>query len=118
MLNDSLQFGRLTIPNRVVFQPMEGCDCETDGESGGLTAEAVFVLKVCDEVFEDCNDGGECGKRHEDEEEGSPKASKAHVVECVWQGDEEQSGALCRIYAVAFADGKDDESGAKCNCGV
>ena len=28
-----------TIPNRVVFQPMEGCDCNTDGSVSELTAE-------------------------------------------------------------------------------
>ena len=39
MLNDSLQFGRLTIPNRVVFQPMEGCDCREDGAPGELTVK-------------------------------------------------------------------------------
>ena len=37
MLNDSLPFGSLTIPNRVVFQPMEGCDCGEDGTPGELT---------------------------------------------------------------------------------
>lgn len=26
-----------TIPNRVVFQPMEGCDCTEDGAPGELT---------------------------------------------------------------------------------
>ena len=39
MLNDSLQFGRLTLPNRVVFQPMEGCDCREDGTPGELTVK-------------------------------------------------------------------------------
>ena len=39
MLNDSLQFGRLTIPNRVVFQPMEGCDCRENGAPGELTVK-------------------------------------------------------------------------------
>ena len=28
-----------TIPNRVVFQPMEGCDCNTDGSVSELPAE-------------------------------------------------------------------------------
>ena len=39
MLNKSLQFGRLTIPNRVVFQPMEGCDCLENGAPGVLTVQ-------------------------------------------------------------------------------
>ena len=39
MLNNPLQFGRLSIPNRVVFQPMEGCDCHEDGTPGELTVK-------------------------------------------------------------------------------
>ncbi len=37
LLNKSLEFGGKLIPNRVVFQPMEGCDCENDGTPGELT---------------------------------------------------------------------------------
>ena len=39
MLNETLLFGSLTIPNRVVFQPMEGCDCAEDGTPGELTVK-------------------------------------------------------------------------------
>ncbi|MBR4335735.1 MAG: hypothetical protein IKP74_04700, partial [Clostridia bacterium] len=39
MLDSPLLFGSITIPNRVVFQPMEGCDCETDGTPGELTVK-------------------------------------------------------------------------------
>jgi len=39
MLNSALLFGALTIPNRVVFQPMEGCDCGEDGTPGELTVK-------------------------------------------------------------------------------
>ena len=39
MLEFPLLFGSITIPNRVVFQPMEGCDCETDGAPGELTVK-------------------------------------------------------------------------------
>ena len=39
MINNSLLFGPLTIPNRVVFQPMEGCDCREDGAPGELTVK-------------------------------------------------------------------------------
>ena len=39
MLEFPLLFGSITIPNRVVFQPMEGCDCETDGTPGELTVK-------------------------------------------------------------------------------
>ena len=37
MLNQSYQIGKYTIPNRVVFQPMEGCDCNPDGSPSELT---------------------------------------------------------------------------------
>lgn len=37
VLNNPLTFGNVIIPNRVVFQPMEGCDCEQDGRPGPLT---------------------------------------------------------------------------------
>ncbi len=39
MINNSLLFGSLVIPNRVVFQPMEGCDCREDGAPGELTVK-------------------------------------------------------------------------------
>ncbi len=38
MLQKPLLFGNVTIANRVVFQPMEGCDCREDGAPGELTA--------------------------------------------------------------------------------
>ena len=39
LINKALQFGGRTIPNRVVFQPMEGCDCQSDGTPGELTVK-------------------------------------------------------------------------------
>ncbi len=39
LLNTPLSYAGLTVPNRVVIQPMEGCDCETDGTPGALTLE-------------------------------------------------------------------------------
>ncbi len=37
MLSDSWKIRQFTIPNRVVFQPMEGCDCNADGSPSDLT---------------------------------------------------------------------------------
>lgn len=37
LLNSALTVGSFEIPNRVVFQPMEGCDCEVDGRPSTLT---------------------------------------------------------------------------------
>ena len=37
VLNNPLTFESVAIPNRIVFQPMEGCDCQTDGRPGPLT---------------------------------------------------------------------------------
>ncbi len=37
VLNNPLTFEGKVIPNRIVFQPMEGCDCRTDGAPGELT---------------------------------------------------------------------------------
>ncbi|MBE6537648.1 MAG: hypothetical protein E7673_06840 [Ruminococcaceae bacterium] len=37
ILNDSLLFSGVNIPNRIVFQPMEGCDCNNDGTPSELT---------------------------------------------------------------------------------
>ncbi len=39
MLNQPLLVNGIEIPNRVVLQPMEGCDCETDGSPSRLTRE-------------------------------------------------------------------------------
>lgn len=39
MIEQPLQFENITIPNRVVFQPMEGCDCELDGSPSQLTID-------------------------------------------------------------------------------
>ena len=39
MICSSLLVGGKTIPNRIVLQPMEGCDCEPDGSPSDLTAE-------------------------------------------------------------------------------
>lgn len=39
MLEKALQVGRYTLCNRVVLQPMEGCDCNPDGSPSELTIE-------------------------------------------------------------------------------
>lgn len=39
MLNDALQIDGVTFRNRVVLQPMEGCDCRGDGTPDVLTKE-------------------------------------------------------------------------------
>ncbi|MBR0443558.1 MAG: flavin oxidoreductase/NADH oxidase [Clostridia bacterium] len=39
MIQRSIQVGVCTIPNRVVLQPMEGCDCHMDGSPSELTVE-------------------------------------------------------------------------------
>ena len=37
ILNQPLLFSGVNIPNRIVFQPMEGCDCNPDGTPSELT---------------------------------------------------------------------------------
>jgi len=39
MIENAIQIGEKTICNRVVLQPMEGCDCNTDGSPSELTVE-------------------------------------------------------------------------------
>ncbi len=39
MINESIRVHSQTIPNRVVLQPMEGCDCDTYGSPSELTVE-------------------------------------------------------------------------------
>ena len=39
MIENAIQIGKKTICNRVVLQPMEGCDCNTDGSPSELTRE-------------------------------------------------------------------------------
>ena len=39
MIENAIQIGEKTICNRVVLQPMEGCDCNTDGSPSELTRE-------------------------------------------------------------------------------
>ncbi len=39
MLESSIKVGALTVCNRVVLQPMEGCDCNLDGSPSHLTVE-------------------------------------------------------------------------------
>lgn len=39
ILNESLLFSGVNIPNRIVFQPMEGCDCNPDGTPSELTVK-------------------------------------------------------------------------------
>lgn len=39
MLESTIFIGRKQLPNRVVLQPMEGCDCNTDGSPSNLTIE-------------------------------------------------------------------------------
>ncbi|MCI5574886.1 MAG: flavin oxidoreductase/NADH oxidase [Clostridiales bacterium] len=42
MIQNSIQIGTRKIPNRVVLQPMEGCDCHEDGSPSELTVEKYF----------------------------------------------------------------------------
>ena len=37
VLNQPITLGKYTFPNRIVFQPMEGCDCNSDGTPSELT---------------------------------------------------------------------------------
>ena len=39
MINDSYILKGVTIQNRAVFQPMEGCDCNADGSPSELTIQ-------------------------------------------------------------------------------
>jgi len=39
MIKSNIQVGGYDIPNRVVLQPMEGCDCNTDGSPSELTRD-------------------------------------------------------------------------------
>lgn len=39
MINSSFGIGEKVLQNRVVLQPMEGCDCNTDGSPSALTIE-------------------------------------------------------------------------------
>ncbi len=39
MINNSIKIGSRIFPNRVVLQPMEGCDCHEDGSPSELTVE-------------------------------------------------------------------------------
>lgn len=39
IINTSLKIGAYTIENRALLQPMEGCDCNTDGSPSSLTIE-------------------------------------------------------------------------------
>ena len=39
MIDASIQVGKKKIANRVVLQPMEGCDCNMDGSPSGLTID-------------------------------------------------------------------------------
>ena len=39
MIHHSIQIEKKKIDNRVVLQPMEGCDCNTDGSPSELTIE-------------------------------------------------------------------------------
>lgn len=43
ILEKSLIVDGVTIPNRVVFQPMEGCDCNEDGSPGELTIKKYIT---------------------------------------------------------------------------
>lgn len=39
MIGSAIEVGKTKICNRVVLQPMEGCDCLTDGSPSELTVE-------------------------------------------------------------------------------
>lgn len=43
MIEGSIQIGKKTVCNRVVLQPMEGCDCNEDGSPGKLTREKYLT---------------------------------------------------------------------------
>lgn len=43
ILEKSLIVDGVTIPNKVVFQPMEGCDCNEDGSPGELTIKKYIT---------------------------------------------------------------------------
>ena len=42
-INSQFSIKGFNIPNRVVFQPMEGCDCNNDGSPGNLTREKYIA---------------------------------------------------------------------------
>jgi len=46
LLNTPVTVGAKTIPNRVVLQPMEGCDCNADGSPSELTIAKYAGSKV------------------------------------------------------------------------
>lgn len=43
LLERSIHIGQREIPNRVVFQPMEGCDCAEDGAPGEMTRQKYLA---------------------------------------------------------------------------
>lgn len=47
MINEELRIGNQTIHNRVVFQPMEGCDSRPDGGMGVLTVKRYERFASC-----------------------------------------------------------------------
>ena len=47
ILNSSIELLGRVIPNRVVFQPMEGCDCNTDGTPSDLTVAKYHSAAPC-----------------------------------------------------------------------
>ncbi len=42
MIEKSLSIGKFNLQNRVVLQPMEGCDCNLDGSPSNLTIEKYY----------------------------------------------------------------------------
>ncbi len=48
LLNSPFEFGGIRLDNRVCFQPMEGCDCNTDGTPSELTvAKYISAARSC-----------------------------------------------------------------------
>ncbi len=51
MINNEMQVKNIKVVNRVVLQPMEGCDCISDGSSTDLTVvkyiRAARIGAVC-----------------------------------------------------------------------
>ncbi|MBQ9132571.1 MAG: flavin oxidoreductase/NADH oxidase [Clostridia bacterium] len=43
LIDRSIRIGEKEIPNRVVFQPMEGCDCGEDGAPGEMTRQKYLA---------------------------------------------------------------------------
>lgn len=66
---------------------------------GFLPGPAPEVDSEADDILKYGNDGGQGREAHEHEEQSSPETASGHLVEDVWQGHKDQSGAFTRVYA-------------------